>query len=354
MKYFLLGLVSFLIFFGFSFGMGASSQTGEIGEATFAGGCFWCMEAAFQIQEGVTDVISGYSGGDEENPNYNEVSSGKTGHKEAVNVTYDSSKISYEKLLDIFWKSIDPTDIEGQFSDRGFQYKTAIFYHDETQKEAAEKSKQELEASNKFDKLIVTEILPFTNFYKAEEGHQDYFQKRTEQYQAYAEGSGRKGFLEETWGKISDGKEESWEKPSDEELKKILTEIQYKVTQKDGTEKPFDNEYWENHEEGIYVDIVSGEPLFSSKDKFDSGTGWPSFLKPIEDDVVVEKDDYKLLYRRTEIRSKIADSHVGHIILDGPVENDKVRYCMNSAALRFVPKEDLEKEGYEKYLEGFE
>ena len=336
MKYFLLGLVSFLIFFGFSFGMGASSQTVEIGEATFAGGCFWCMEAAFQIQEGVTDVISGYSGGDEENPNYNEVSSGKTGHKEAVNVTYDSSKISYEKLLDIFWKSIDPTDIEGQFSDRGFQYKTAIFYHDETQKEAAEKSKQELEASNKF------------------EGHQDYFQKRTEQYQAYAEGSGRKGFLEGTWGKISDGKEESWEEPSDEELKKSLTPLQYKITQKDGTEKPFDNEYWDSHEEGIYVDIVSGEPLFSSKDKFDSGTGWPSFLKPIEDDVVVEKDDYKLFQKRTEIRSRIADSHVGHIILDGPIENDRIRYCMNSAALRFVLKEDLEKEGYEKYLEGFE
>jgi len=354
MKYFLLGLVSFLILSTLGFGMGASSQTGEIGEATFAGGCFWCMEAAFQIQDGVVDVISGYAGGEEENPSYEQVLKGGTGHRESVNVTFDGSKISYEKLLDIFWKSIDPTDTGGQFADRGFQYKAAIFYHDEDQKKAAEKSKQELEASNKFDKPIVTEILPFTNFYKAEENHQDYFQKRTKQYQAYAEGSGRKGFLEETWGKISDGKEEGWEKPSDEELKKTLTKLQYKVTQEDGTEKPFDNEYWDNHEDGIYVDIISGEPLFSSVDKFDSGTGWPSFLRPIESNVVVERDDYKLLQKRTEIRSKIADSHIGHIILDGPVENDKVRYCMNSAALKFVPKEKLEEEGYEKYLEGFE
>jgi len=353
MKYLLLGMVSFLIFFGFSLGMEANAQTGMgTEEATFAGGCFWCVEAAFQEREGVIDAISGYAGGQEEDPSYEEVVSGKTNHRETVNITYDPKKISYEELLNIFWRTIDPTDEGGQFADRGSQYKTAIFYHDEAQKKAAEKSRQELEASKKFDKPIVTEILPFTNFYNAEEYHQDYFKKRTSEYEAYAEGSGRKGFIRDNWEGVNDWKG-GWEKPSDGELKKELTKLQYKVTQKDGTERAFDNEYWDNHAEGIYVDIVSGEPLFSSLDKFDSGTGWPSFLKPIENNVVVERDDYKLLYKRTEIRSKIADSHVGHIILDGPKENDYVRYCINSAALRFVPKVEMEKEGYGDYLEGF-
>ena len=172
----------------------------EVSEATFAGGCFWCMEAAFQPKPGVVDVVSGYAGGSEENPTYNEVSSGKTGHRESINITYNPEEISYGVLLDIFWKSIDPTDAEGQFSDRGSSYKTAIFYRDENQKKLAEKSKKMVEASKKFSKSIVTEILPFTNFYKAEESHQDYFRKKTKEYNAYAEGSGRKGFLRETWG----------------------------------------------------------------------------------------------------------------------------------------------------------
>ena len=196
------GIVTFLISTVFGFGMNAKTQEdqGDVKEATFAGGCFWCMEAAFQPKQGVVDVVSGYSGGDEENPTYEQVSSGKTGHRESINITFHSNTISYGALLDIFWKSIDPTDTGGQFADRGFHYKTAIFYHDENQKRLAEKSKKMVEASKKFNKPIVTKILPFTNFYKAEENHQDYFKKRTAQYNAYAAGSGRKGFLEETWG----------------------------------------------------------------------------------------------------------------------------------------------------------
>ncbi|MBW2994887.1 peptide-methionine (S)-S-oxide reductase MsrA, partial [Candidatus Woesearchaeota archaeon] len=227
--------------------------------ATFAGGCFWCMEAAFEAEEGVVEVISGYSGGAKENPTYEEVSAGKTGHKETVEVYYNPKKVSYEKLLDVFWRQIDPTDDGGQFSDRGSQYRTAIFYHNESQKQLANKSKEQLEKSGKFNKAIVTEILPASDFYQAEEYHQDYHKKRTIQYQIYKKGSGREAYIEETWG--------------EEEPKKNLTEIQYKVTQENGTEPAFKNEYWNNTREGIYVDIVSGEVLFSSKDKFKSGTG---------------------------------------------------------------------------------
>jgi peptide methionine sulfoxide reductase msrA/msrB len=169
-------------------------------KATFAGGCFWCMEAAFEGLDGIVDVVSGYSGGEKENPTYKEVSSGKTGHKEVVQVTYNPEKIKYENLLDIFWRQIDPTDAGGQFSDRGSQYQTAILYHNKTQKGLAEKSKEELMKSGMFEKPIVTEILPFEHFYIAEEYHQDYSKKRTLQYKAYEKGSGRAGFKEDTWG----------------------------------------------------------------------------------------------------------------------------------------------------------
>ena len=172
----------------------------ELEVATFAGGCFWCIEAPFQETKGVTSAISGYSGGKEENPTYEEVTSGKTGHLEAVEIIYDTSKISYEELLDIYWRQIDPTDDGGQFADRGAQYKTAIFYHNEEQKKSAEKSKKELDDSGKFDKPIVTKIIPFLNFYMAEEYHQDYYKKRIFQYNAYKKGSGRTDYIEETWG----------------------------------------------------------------------------------------------------------------------------------------------------------
>jgi peptide methionine sulfoxide reductase msrA/msrB len=343
------------------------SSNGEREVITLAGGCFWCTEAYFQEEEGIVDAVSGYAGGDEVSASYLVVAKGTTKHREAVQVTYDPEIISTEEVLDIYWSHIDPTNTEGQFADKGFQYTTAIFYQNDEQKEVALDSKNRLQESGVFDTPIATEIIPFTTFFKAEEYHQDYYKKSADHYKRYKEASGRAEFVEETWakdaaikflkseqtstGEVSKKDEYDYTDEEIAELLKNLDPLAYHVVAESGTESPFNNAYWNNKADGIYVDVVTGKPLFSSTHKYDSGTGWPSFWRTIDDDSVTMHEDNSLSTTRTEIRSDAG--HVGHVFEDGPVEEGGRRFCTNSASLRFVPKADMEKEGYGTYLSLF-
>ncbi len=338
-----------------------TEELAEYKKAYFAGGCFWCTESDLQKAPGVIEVVSGYAGGHIENPTYGDVTSEQSGHREAVVVYYDDTVTNFERLVQYHLMHIDPTDAGGQFYDRGESYQAVIFYTTDEERSIVEKSLQELSDAKVFDTPLAVKVLPYKNFYTAEEYHQNYAEENTVKYCAYRESSGRDAFLKKYFGS------KSWEeligqkvplrsdfshfvKPSDAELRAKLTDIQYDVTQKNGTEKPFQNEYNENHEAGIYVDIVSGEPLYSSMDKYDSGTGWPSFVRPIDDSYIVEKVDKGLFTTRTEIRSKYGDNHLGHVFPDGPSERGGKRYCMNSASLRFIPLSRMEEEGYGVYI----
>ena len=313
-----------------------------------AGGCFWGLEAYMKKLPGVYDTDVGYANGTTENPTYEEVCYNNTGHAETVKVVYDTSRISTQQLLDAFFKVVDPTSVDQQGNDRGSQYRSGIYYEDEDDRAIAEAAVEKQQAN--YTMPIATEILPLDNFYPAEDYHQDYLDKNPGGY-CHINLSDADEFVEEEGLNAASDlssliRPEDYPVPSDEELKKTLTDIQYRVTQQGDTESPYSNEYADNFEKGIYVDVVTGEPLFSSEDKFESGCGWPSFSKPIVPEVVTEKSDTSFNMVRTEVRSRAGDTHLGHVFNDGPRELGGLRYCINSASIRFIPDSDLEAEGY--------
>ncbi|MBS6920653.1 MAG: peptide-methionine (R)-S-oxide reductase MsrB [Anaerococcus vaginalis] len=299
-----------------------------------AGGCFWGVEEYMQRIYGVYDAVSGYANGKVNNPTYKTVSSGKSGYAETVEVTYDSKKIKLEDLLNHYFKIIDPTSLNKQGNDRGSQYRTGIYYVDDSDKEVIDKVMNF--QAKKYSEKIVVENMKLKNFTVAEDYHQDYLKKNPNGYCHIDLSKANEVVIDPA----------KYPKPSDDDLKRKLTDIQYRVTQKNETESSFSNEYWDNKEKGIYVDVATGEPLFSSSDKFDSGCGWPSFSKPIAKDVVTYREDKSYNMNRTEVRSRSGDSHLGHVFNDGPKELGGLRFCINSASIKFIPLKDMEDRGY--------
>jgi len=335
--------------------------------AMLAGGCFWCVEHDLEKMDGVIDVVSGYAGGTTENPTYENYAEG--GHREVVLATYDPTTVTFANLVEHIIKHGDPTDTLGSFGDRGPQYAPAIYVENEEERAGARRVIDAVDNARVFERPLPLPILSRVPFWPAEDYHQDYAERNPLRYGYYRNASGRDAFIAKYWGdkakaltfsafgnvttSVASSSSERWKvyiKPTEAVLRTLLTPLQYEVTQKDGTEQPFNNIYDKNTEEGIYVDILSGEPLYSSKDKYDSGTGWPSFVKPITSDAVVLKEDRSLFSARVEVRSRYADSHLGHVFDDGPADRGGKRYCMNSASMRFIPLVDMEKEGYGDYV----
>lgn len=309
-------------------------------EIYLAGGCFWGTEHFMQQIGGVERTEAGYANSRVENPTYEQVCTGRTGAAETVRVVYDPQQVGLPLLLDLYFRTIDPTSVDRQGNDRGTQYRTGIYYTDEADRPVIEAALDSL--SRRYRQPLAIETGPLRNFYRAEDYHQDYLDKHPGGYchidPALFE-------LARKANPVS-----RYAKPDDSTLRSRLTDMQYAVTQRNATEPAFRNEYWDEHREGIYVDVTTGEPLFVSTDKFDSGCGWPSFSKPIAKDRIEEKTDTSHGMLRTEVRSRNGDAHLGHVFTDGPRDRGGLRYCINSASLRFIPKDSMQKEGYGKYL----
>ena len=300
-----------------------------------AGGCFWGTEHFFKQIRGVLATEVGYANGNRDKaPTYEQVCEGNTNFAETVKVTYNPQLIDLHKLIDLYFKIIDPTSLNKQGNDRGTQYRTGIYYTDATEKPLIEKAIHQL--ATQYTKPIVVEVLPLRNFYKAEEYHQDYLKRNPNGYCHI-------NVKQASYPVIDASK---YKKPSDAEIKKKLSDEEYAVTQKNDTERAFSNRYWDKFDAGIYVDVVTGEPLFSSKDKFDSGCGWPSFTRPISPDVATYKEDKSFNMTRTEVRSRVGNSHLGHVFTDGPKDKGGLRYCINSLSIKFIPKAEMEEKGY--------
>ena len=313
-------------------------------EIYLAGGCFWGTEHYLKQIDGVLETQTGYANGHGKNPSYQEVCTNKTGFAEAVRVVYDPERLPLTLLLQLYFKSINPTSLNRQGNDVGTQYRTGIYY---TNKNDLPLIMAEMEkVAKQHQQPLQVEVLPLKNFYDAEDYHQDYLEKNPTGYchlpQALFD-MARNANKKNTVTK-------QYTKPSNEELRSKLTPLQYEVTQNGATEKPFDNEYDAEFREGIYVDVTTGQPLFLSTDKFNSGCGWPAFSKPIDNSVLNNSEDRSHGMVRTEVRSAKGNAHLGHVFNDGPRERGGLRYCINSASLRFVPKEQMESQGYGAYL----
>lgn len=311
--------------------MGNSQNVKEI---YLAGGCFWGVEAYMKKIYGVINAVSGYANGNTENPKYEDVVYRNTGHAETVQVTYDANKINLSTLLKYYFKIIDPTTLNQQGNDRGSQYRTGIYFSNEEDKKIIEEELKELQ--KKYTQKIVVECEKLKNFFVAEDYHQDYLKKNPNGYCHIDLSKANEIIIDKN----------RYPKLTEEELRKKLTTEQYNITQNANTEMSFSNEYWNFFKDGIYVDVTTGEPLFSSKDKYNSMCGWSSFTKPITPDVVTYNEDKSFNMVRTEVKSRSGEAHLGHVFEDGPKDKGGLRFCINSASINFIPLSEMETTGY--------